>query len=95
MKTCDIEKLYKDLGISISNLNADYNPDLYAKKIMNQFTKKNSKLTYSDKTILNHKQHTKNDSLLSRFLLLKNRYHTHYNAIGAFSYFRIYQTRQY
>lgn len=56
MKTCDIEKLYKDLGISSPDLEADYNPDLYAKKIMNQFvTKKNSKLTYSDKTILNHK----------------------------------------
>ena len=65
MKPIEIEKLYKDLGISTSNLNADYNPedcnrinynpDLYAKKIMNQFTKKNSKLTYSDKTILTHK----------------------------------------
>ena len=52
MKPIEIEKLYKDLGISTSNLNADYNPDLYAKKIMNQFTKKNSKLTYSDKTNL-------------------------------------------
>ena len=51
MKPIEIEKLYKDLGISTSNLN----PDLYAKKIMNQFTKKNSKLTYSDKTILTHK----------------------------------------
>ena len=49
MKPIEIEKLYKDLGISTSNLNADYNPDLYAKKIMN------SKLTYSDKTILTHK----------------------------------------
>ena len=39
MKPIEIEKLYKDLGISTSNLNADYNPDLYAKKIMNQFTK--------------------------------------------------------
>ena len=55
MKPIEIEKLYKDLGISTSNLNADYNPDLYAKKIMNQFTKKNNKLTYSDKTILTHK----------------------------------------
>ena len=36
MKPIEIEKLYKDLGISTSNLNADYNPDLYAKKIMNQ-----------------------------------------------------------
>lgn len=32
MKTCDIEKLYKDLGISSPDLEADYNPDLYAKK---------------------------------------------------------------
>ncbi len=32
MKPIEIEKLYKDLGISTSNLNADYNPDLYAKK---------------------------------------------------------------
>nr|DAU79912.1 MAG TPA: hypothetical protein [Caudoviricetes sp.] len=32
---------------------------------------------------------------MSRFLLLKNHYHTHYNAIGVFSYSRIYQTKQY
>ena len=56
MKTCDIEKLYKDLGISSPDLEADYNPDLYAKKIMNQFVTKNNKLIYSDKTILSHKQ---------------------------------------
>ena len=37
----------------------------------------------------------KKDSIKESFLLPKNRYHTHCNAIGAFSYFRIYQTRQY
>ena len=49
------ERFYKDLGISSPDLEADYNPDLYAKKIMNQFVTKNNKLIYSDKTILSHK----------------------------------------
>lgn len=40
MKSIEIEKLYKDLGISISNLKADYNPDLYAKKNYESIHKK-------------------------------------------------------